>query len=74
MTAKPTHGGAAPAFTPTVADDLFEAILDAHEGLTAAQSQQLNARLVLTLAARLADLAAVQECIAQASDASPKAG
>jgi hypothetical protein len=58
-----------PAFTPLVADDIFEAILNAHQDLSPSQSQQLNTRLVLALAARLADPAAVQACIDQATEA-----
>jgi hypothetical protein len=52
------------AFTPVVADDILEAILDAHGGLTPEQSQALNARLVLALAARIADADLVRACLA----------
>jgi len=31
-------------------DDFYEALIDAHRGLSAEQSQQLNARLILLLA------------------------
>jgi hypothetical protein len=37
-------------------DDFYEALLDAHAGLTLAQSHDLNARLVLLLANQIGDL------------------
>ncbi|TMM52930.1 DUF2783 domain-containing protein [Sulfitobacter sabulilitoris] len=38
------------------ADDLYSALMAAHEGLSEAQSQALNARLVLILANEVGDL------------------
>ena len=47
-------------------DDLYEALLDAHRGLTLAQSQALNARLVLLLANHVGDVDVVREALARA--------
>ena len=40
-------------------DDFYEQLLDAHRGLSAEQSAQLNARLILLLANQVGDLATV---------------
>ena len=37
-------------------DDLFEALVDAHENLTDAESRQMNSRLILLLANLVGDL------------------
>jgi len=42
-------------------DDLYQALVDAHEGLADAESRQLNARLILLLANHIGELAAFQE-------------
>ena len=42
-------------------DDLYQALVDAHEGLGDAESRQLNARLILLLANHVGDLAVLQE-------------
>ena len=47
-------------------DDFYEALIRAHQGLSEAQSQMLNARLVLILANHIGDLTIVQEAIALA--------
>jgi hypothetical protein len=47
-------------------DDIYDALLDAHEGLGDAESQALNARLVLLLANRVGDADEVREIIATA--------
>lgn len=47
-------------------DDLYQALVDAHSGLTDAQSRQLNARLILLLANRLGDVDAVERAAAAA--------
>jgi hypothetical protein len=47
-------------------DDFYEALIRAHQGLSEAQSQMLNARLVLILANHIGDLTVVQEAIALA--------
>ena len=53
---------------PTIAtpDDLYEALLDAHRGLTLEQSQALNARLVLLLANHVGDVDVVREALERA--------
>jgi hypothetical protein len=55
-----------PAFED--ADAFYERLLDAHTGLTAAQSELLNARLILLLAHRVGDDRALAQCIAAARD------
>ena len=47
-------------------DDFYEALIRAHEGLSEAESQTLNARLVLILANHIGDLTVLQEAIALA--------
>jgi DUF1009 family protein len=47
-------------------DDFYEALLAAHQGLTAAQSQDLNARLVLLLANQIGRLDVLQAALAAA--------
>jgi hypothetical protein len=47
-------------------DDFYEALIRAHQGLSEAQSQMLNARLVLILANHIGELTVVQEAIALA--------
>jgi Protein of unknown function (DUF2783) len=44
-------------------DDLYEALIHAHEGLSDAQSHTLNARLVLILANQIGDLTVLEEAI-----------
>ncbi len=53
----------------TDADGFYEALLDAHTGLSAEQSAVLNARLILLLANQIGDAKVLAECIslAQAS-------
>ena len=55
---------------PNVAtpDDLYEAIVDAHHGLTLAQSQDLNARLILLLANHIGDVDVVKEALSHARE------
>ena len=48
------------------ADSFYEQLLDVHEGLTAQQSELLNARLVLLLANQVGDAKVLKECIAAA--------
>lgn len=45
------------------ADGFYEALLDAHGGLSADESAALNARLILLLANQIGDLAVLQDCI-----------
>ena len=47
-------------------DDLYQALVDAHEGLADAESRQLNARLILLLANHVGVLAVLQEAAALA--------
>jgi hypothetical protein len=45
------------------ADAFYEQLLDAHAGLEPAQSELLNARLILILANQLGDSALLRQCI-----------
>jgi len=47
-------------------DDFYQALIDAHAGLTDEQSAALNARLVLLLANQIGDLATLRQVIAAA--------
>ena len=49
-------------------DDFYQALIDAHVGLTDEQSAALNARLVLLLANQVGDLATLQQVIAAARE------
>ena len=49
-------------------DDFYQALIDAHVGLTDEQSAALNARLVLLLATQVGDLATLQQVIAAARE------
>jgi hypothetical protein len=49
-------------------DDFYQALIDAHAGLTEAQSAALNARLILLLANQVGDLDTLREAIAAARD------
>jgi hypothetical protein len=49
------------AYTP--GDAFYDALIAAHHGLTDAQSELLNARLVLLLANHVGDLAVLREAI-----------
>lgn len=44
-------------------DDFYQALIDAHAGLTDAQSAELNARLVLLLANQVGDLQTLREAL-----------
>ena len=44
-------------------DDFYEALIEAHRGLTDAQSQALNARLILLLANHVGDLKVLREAL-----------
>jgi predicted metalloendopeptidase len=44
-------------------DDLYEALIEAHQGLDAAQSHELNAKLVLLLANHIGDLGVLREAL-----------
>lgn len=47
-------------------DDLYAALVAGHEGLTDAQSERLNARLVLLLMNHVGDRAVIEEAIRNA--------
>ena len=47
-------------------DDFYQALIDAHAGLTDEQSAALNARLVLLLANQVGDLDTLRQAIAAA--------
>lgn len=49
-------------------DDFYEALIDAHQGLTEAQSQAFNARLVLLLANHIGVLPVLREALAAARE------
>jgi Protein of unknown function (DUF2783) len=48
------------------ADAFYEALLDAHEGLSEQESAALNARLILLMANQIGDQGVLSECIAAA--------
>ncbi|HEY8707536.1 MAG TPA: DUF2783 domain-containing protein [Burkholderiaceae bacterium] len=54
-------------------DDFYEALIDAHRNLTLAQSQALNARLVLLLANHIGALDVLKEALAAARDSAAAA-
>ncbi|AWV22078.1 Hypothetical protein RADP37_01185 [Roseomonas mucosa] len=47
-------------------DDFYAALVDAQRGLTPAQSQQVNARLVLLLANHIGDARVLEQALARA--------
>jgi hypothetical protein len=50
-------------------DDFYQALIEAHAGLTEQESAALNARLILLLANQVGDLATLKEAIAAAKAA-----
>jgi hypothetical protein len=44
-------------------DEFYNTLMDAHAGLSEAESQALNARLILLMANRIGDVAVLQEII-----------
>jgi hypothetical protein len=52
------------AYSP--GDNFYEQLLDGHRGLTDAQSELMNARLVLLLANHIGDLRVLKEAVAAA--------
>jgi len=50
-------------------DDFYQALIEAHAGLSEQDSAALNARLVLLLANQVGDLATLKEAIAAAKAA-----
>ena len=59
-----------PVLTPqwSDADGFYEALLDAHEGLSPEQTSALNARLILILANQIGDAQMLSKCIDQAKE------
>lgn len=53
-------------------DDFYEALLNAHQGLTTEQSHAMNARLVLLLANHIGSNDVLNEALAQARTAMEK--
>ena len=49
-------------------DGFYEALLDAHEGLSLEDSAALNARLILILANQIGDPAVLAQCVALAQE------
>jgi hypothetical protein len=47
-------------------DDFYEALIDAHRDLDAAQSEKVNARLILLLANHIGDLDVLREAMRRA--------
>ncbi len=50
------------------ADGFYEQLLNAHEGLSAEQSEQLNMRLILLLANQVGDSSVLRDCIESAKN------
>ncbi len=50
-------------------DDFYEALIDAHQGLSTEQSHAFNARLVLVLANHIGSMVALREALAAARQA-----
>jgi hypothetical protein len=48
-------------------DDFYEQLLEAHRGLSADQSAQLNARLILLLANQVGDDKVLADCVSAAA-------
>lgn len=49
-------------------DDFYEALIETHRGLSDAESQALNARLILLLANHIGDLEVLREALALARE------
>ncbi|MBM3539839.1 MAG: DUF2783 domain-containing protein [Alphaproteobacteria bacterium] len=47
-------------------DDFYDALIEAHRGLSEEQSAQLNAKLILLLANHVGDLDVIREALALA--------
>ncbi len=50
------------------ADGFYEELLNAHEGLSAEQSEQFNMRLILLLANQVGDASVLRDCIESAKN------
>ncbi|EPX78198.1 DUF2783 domain-containing protein [Litoreibacter arenae] len=49
-------------------DDFYEALLNAHDGMSKAQSDAFNARLILILANHIGDREVLNEALAKAAE------
>jgi hypothetical protein len=47
-------------------DEFYEALMNAHEGLSTEESQKLNARLILYFANQIGDLSTLKRLMAKA--------
>lgn len=56
------------------ADGFYEQLLDAHQGLSPAQSEAFNARLILLLANQIGDAKVLSECITAATESPQSTG
>ena len=50
------------------ADGFYEELVNAHEGLSAEQSEQFNMRLILLLANQVGDSSVLRDCIESAKN------
>lgn len=57
------HPGQAPGVDLAAGDDFYEALLDAHQGLSDADSAALNARLILVLANHIGDVEVLRQAL-----------
>jgi anthranilate phosphoribosyltransferase len=57
------HPGQAPGTDLSAGDDFYEALLDAHQGLSEADSAALNARLILVLANHIGDVDVLRQAL-----------
>jgi anthranilate phosphoribosyltransferase len=57
------HPGHVPGADLAAGDDFYEALLDAHQGLSDAESAALNARLILVLANHIGDVSVLLEAL-----------
>jgi hypothetical protein len=56
------------------ADDFYEALIEAHRGLSVEQSGRLNAKLILLLANQVGDLDTLRAALAKAGEGIEPAG
>lgn len=55
----------------TAPDDLYQTLINAHEGLADEDSMRLNAKLILLLANHIGDQKVVEQAIAAAKGTAP---
>ena len=67
LNTQPNFRSGGPAYwTYSAGDDFYEQLIEAHRDLSDAQSEQLNARLILLLANHIGDLSVLREALAVA--------